>query len=359
MKAVIHLGLPKTGSSTIKTWIYSNRAALEAEGVRTIDRVLINGGRKCPINCSIYMALREMGVDDDESRRTSHTPPADMINDIYEASKFLHAELKKISNFPGLFVYSNESFFGYSEMRIEMIETILSRYFSKIIYVVYVRDFIELFASLYSENILTGKRIYKIRKFTEALNMLENGNIPYLQMLNFENLFFWDSLVGERLNVRMLESDWLNGDLLEDFASVVGVNVFRKPDRVNESIAAEYVEYIRIQNLEGWGEEGVNPIQNRARVIEILRAASSGKPKIALSAMHAQLIQEHYCGLVERIRKKFFPDRSFLFTQKQWGPGIMPAPLTDKRKANIESTVLKNWHLPTPKKVVHERKLDT
>ena len=183
--------------------------------------------------------------------------------------------------------------------------------------------------------------------------MLEKGEMFYKNIFNFENLLVWNRIVGKKLKVRLLESDFLAyGNLIDDFATLIGVGAFRKPDRVRESFAAEYIEYIRLMN----GKEALSE-NFRKRVYEILSFASTGKKKLALSDLHAQMIQEHYRELVERITENFFPGRPYLFTPKFRGCGVMPAPMTDHRKSEIETIIRKKWNSRIPGKVVLARKL--
>ena len=144
-------------------------------------------------------------------------------------------------------------------------------------------------------------------------------------------------MVGNRLNVRLLESDWLvKGDLIEDFASLAGVATLDKPLRMNQSIAAEYIEYVRFLNME---VRDKLPRDIRSKVIEILRHESIGKPKLTASDAQAISIRETHRVEEERIKKEFFPDRPFLFSPKSYGNGVAPVPLTDRKKAEIEMEI--------------------
>lgn len=135
----------------------------------------------------------------------------------------------------------------------------------------------------------------------------------------------------------MLETDWLEkGDLIEDFSSFIGIDALRKPRRMNESFAAEYVEYVRFLNR----SFGCSlPDEIRKRVIAILKMASSGKPKLAVSDAQADWILNVHRELEERVRERFFPDRPFLLSGKFRGGGGMPMPLTKRRMAEIESEI--------------------
>lgn len=122
--------------------------------------------------------------------------------------------------------------------------------------------------------------------------------------------------------------------MIEDFSTLIGIGGLRKPDRMNESFAAEYVEYIRFLNRK-FGR--MQPEDFRWRTYALLQIASTGKPKLAASEKQADAIRSVHGELEERVRKRFFPDRRFLFSEKFRGNGIMPLLLTDGRMAEIES----------------------
>ena len=62
MKAIIHIGMPKTGSAAIQTWMRSNRAALEDGGKRSIG--VEEPLREALTFAPLHVALREMGIDE-------------------------------------------------------------------------------------------------------------------------------------------------------------------------------------------------------------------------------------------------------------------------------------------------------
>ena len=80
-----------------------------------------------------------------------------------------------------------------------------------------------------------------------------------------------------------------NGDLIEDFSSLIGIGPFSKPARLNESFAAEYIEYIRQINS---SFPDALPRHVRDRANKILQAASEGKSKLSVSDEQAQSIRE-------------------------------------------------------------------
>ena len=334
MKAIIHIGMAKTGSTSIQEWLRSNFTRLEAESIRSNQDggTLEKNSRHDQWGAIYHTAKHEMGVDESTlwiANLTSRQS-AKRLHDGYERLTNL---LEKFSGKSGIFVHSAENLFRCEETQALALDKYFSSFFDEVNYVCYIRNTVDLFDSWYSQKIHNG--------FTEGYNLfLKNcasDLVPYGPKLTFRGLFNWYNALGDRLNVRLLESDWLvNGDLIEDFASLAGVPAFEKPGRLNKSFAAEYIEYVRYLNGEF---RDALPQEIFWIALDILKSASSGKPKLAASEAQAKSILDLHNVQEEEVRERFFPDRPILFAPKVRGKGIGPAPLTEFRKAKIESEI--------------------
>ena len=340
MRAIIHIGMEKTGSSSIQVWLRSNRAALESLGIHQNKDVDLQGGyRGRAIKHAIFhVALEEMGVDE----KMAWMGPIEKMRkerNIYENYKLLTDHLEKLNHKePGTFIYSMEGLYNCNKIQIIALDKFLSRFFDDRTYVVYIRNTVDFLVSMYSQKIRSNQNSeYAVIEYHEFIKLCACDLAPYGTASSFGNLFDWQYVVDEKLNVRLLESDWLvNGDLIEDFASIIGVAPIFNPGRMYQAIAAEYVEYLRFLNRE---YRDNLPRKIRRRVVEILANASSGKPKLSASDAQAKSIRELHREQEERIREKFFPDRPMLFSAALRGVGVSPAPLTLSRKAEIESLI--------------------
>ena len=339
MKAIIHIGMMKTGSTSIQTWLHSNRAALEDKGMQSNE----GAGRfekfhQGALKYAVYQtAMHELGADE-KTAWVDSWGELKWEGKMYEFCKLLTNQLEKFSGESGTFIYSDETLYKCNETQMIALDKYLSRFFDDRTYVAYIRNTVDFFVSLYSQKLHSSLFFeWRTQEYLEFLKKCANDLVPYGLESSFGNLFDWNKALGDRLNVRLLESDWLvNGDLIEDFASLVGVAAFGKPGRINESFAAEYVEYVRFLNLEY--QNGL-PRKIREKALEILKDASSGKSKLAASDAQAKSIRDAHREQEEKIRKRFFPDRPFLFSPKFRGCGVAPVPLTKRRKAKIESEI--------------------
>lgn len=341
MKAVIHIGLPKCGTQSIKFWLRLNRDALEAKGVR-----MINGDTKQLMYASVYLAFRDLGADEKTAMHGLDVRggPKKGIHEIYED---LSGWLEQMMAESGVFVHSRGNIFERDEIQIIALDRYLSKFFEERIYVAYIKDTIDLFTSIYSQ-CLRSFRLgeYTTIEFQEWLKKCVHDPRPNRVENYLDHLLVWEKVVGQRLNVRLLESDWLvKGNLIEDFASLVGTSPFDMPPRQNESFAAEYIEYIRFLNQYLMDDL---PMKTRGRILNLLTDLSAGKPKLSVSDEHAEWIRESFREREENIRKRFFPNRPYLFSPKSRGKGNMPIPLTNRCKAALKSKfhekmALKDW----------------
>ena len=353
MKAIIHIGMPKTGSRSIQVWMRSNYDALNSMGVRYFFAPV-----PLLLNASIHVATVEHGVEEKTAWQGWEGKPGARVlgleidektnsravgrqkraraEKIEKYYKILIGKLEKISRESGVFVWSDERLYDKKSL-ISPLDEILGRFFDDRSYVVYIRNTVDYFVSKYSQDLRDCDENYGKIEFSEYLEKCSDGANFHDEDRPLENLFSWSNLIGGRLNVRLAESDWLvKGDLIEDFSSLIGIDALRKPGRENESFAAEYVEYVRFLNR-SFGHSLPDDI--RVDVLKALRDASSGKPKLAASYEQVDLILKVHQELEERVREKFFPDRPFLFSRKLRNRGVMPLPLTNCRKGKIESEI--------------------
>ena len=331
MKAIIHIGMAKAGSTSIQTWLNVNRSVLKTQGVHSIERMSLCGGNTCAVRRAVYIRLREMGVDHTNAWIGPRIPSENAYTEIEANYNFLISKLKIISERAEFFVYSNENLFLCTDIQILALDEFISQYFNERTYVIYIRNFVDSLVSFYSEKLRGKSKRTNSANFLYMLTLFANQFPAYGELSDFERIFIWDNVVAENLNARLIEKDWLvKGNLIQDFASLVGVHEFKGIGKINQSFAAEYIEYIRFLN-----QQDTLPEELRMNTLRILTDLSSGKPKLVAPDNKAKLIEEKYRNLEDRIRIRFFHTRPYLFSPKIRGRGIMPVPLTDRRKAEI------------------------
>ena len=348
MKAIIHVGMPKTGSTSIKTWLRINRAPLAAHGVHSNKGVDMYGDihRRALQHATFLVAMQNFVLGENGPQ----LGPSKISNwqQICENYNFLTELLEKSSVDPGVFIYSDEDLFECNEIQVIALDKYLSGFFDDRNYVIYIRNTVDFFLSMYSQKI-QGRRGFSTQEYSEFLQKCEADLVPFGPESSFGNLFTWSKILGEKLNVRLLESDFLaKGDLIDDFASLASVATFHKPSKTNKSIAADRIEYVRFLNREFRDNL---PHDIRMKAIRVLKKISSGNPKIAMSDSQAKMVRGIHRDQEEKIRSVFFQDRPLLFSPKFHGCGIAPVPLTERRKAEIELEIRKQLDVWVPHKL--------
>ena len=222
MKAIIHIGMPKTGSTSIQNWLDSNNAALEGESVRLFG--CQGTDERHALQFAAYqVALNELGVDEKTAWMFRRKVSPKWNRKVYESYKFLSGKLKRLSGEADIYICSNEMLYRCSEIQIIALDKFLSQFFDERYYVAYIRNTVDLFLSRYWEDIQSFID-YSTQEYSGFLKYCSKVLDPCGTASSFGHLFNWEKVLGDKFNVRLLESDWLvKGDLIDDFASLLGV----------------------------------------------------------------------------------------------------------------------------------------
>ena len=309
MKAVIHIGTPKSGSTTIQAFLALNRDALERQGFRqapmqpnTIAQMelglagLVRAGGRLTVPNRLH-ALGLRAGDDQEAlvarfeamlrEAVRHAP-----DDTYIASaEQVHAWLSTAD-------------------KVAALDYLLRGHFEQVRYVVYYRPQAEFMLSTFSERIKRGERVTFEQHFAERLHRMDFHRRAQM----------WASVVGHRnLSVRLVDGGVLvNADLLDDFCAVAGIQRagLQTPPRMNVSLTVEEIAlYRRLGRVLAArrAHGGPNPVF-RAALALAHRALPSPGTRLALTpAQRAQVIAAN-ADSNERLRAQFFPDRATLFS---------------------------------------------
>ena len=344
MKAIIHIGLPKTGSTSLQKWIYLNRSALKSNGVHILAPrgALARGWKLIP--ASIHVGISELGMPERMANQRLGRPPyEDDVENIY---KSLIVEFENMpTTGPGIFLSSCERIVWLHEGQILAFDKLLSRYFESRKYIAYIRNTVDYYISWYSQK-LYNNSLPKKMDLHEFLRYCTNDTATRSRESYWHQIFLWGNMLGNNFDVRLLESEWLlENDLYEDFSSLIGVPVYSKPENANESFAAEYIEYVMEMN-ESFGQ--AIPLATRRKALDFLQHCSLGKPKLNISDEQAHSLHMKTQEQEERMRMRFFPNRKKLFSEVYRGQEVAAVPLTENRMAAIDAEIRKaisptNW----------------
>ncbi|SNT34843.1 carboxylesterase family protein [Tropicimonas sediminicola] len=315
MKAVFHIGRPKTGSTTLQVFLEQNCKVLARRGV-FYDRIVpdISSQWEFPI-----AALAELG----------HLPPDPYIRrmlgleDVADARAYADEMMQAVTQHLAAAPKSMHTWVGSSEHawpylfdqeRIGTFDRLMKSHFDEVTYVVYLRRQEDLILSAYSEAVRRGVD-KSFQDFVETFLKKGHGN-------HMKNLRQWANVAGEeRLVVRLLERDALKGgDLVEDFCDVLGTDAsgLVRPDIYNPSLTQKSLDAFLLINRHIASVTTKDETLQSLRT-ELCRASEywgADGPALTLPLPLLNRIRSQLGPSNEKLRERFFPDREELFPPK-------------------------------------------
>jgi len=324
MKAIVHIGAPKTGTSTLQSFMKANAAELSARGFRYAP---LYPHRKSEFELPMAALARlDKPLPSRDEQLRYGAPDLETQKQQAEADiARLAAEVKGRSEHTALF--SSEHIFPWmrSAASIASFDGLFREIFSEVHYILYIRNPEDLVLSLYSQNVKNGGSMRLDAYFRKLLPGLDIE--PRVRA--------WVKTVGrERFDLRLFDRDaLLEGDLVRDFCAACGIELegLVPPERVNESLTATAAELLRTMNSRIprlLPEGGFNPLA--AGLVDWAMSAAADGPRMALSEKQRAVLAKHVDDGNERLRKAFFPERKTLFS----------APRKEKEEVPLRKDVL-------------------
>jgi len=235
MRAVIHIGAEKTGSTALQRCFEVNRAAMVRAGIHFPESV---GGKQ-------HWSLALYGLDSD--RRTEMTDRMDQFNDDREGwrrgiEEALAGELADVQ--PDVLLISTELFSSYliDAAEVQRVKDLLDRWCDDYRIVCYLRRQDRARASHYSTFVRTGGTSLRVLGDEEA----NDHRFEYESILDH-----WASVFGDEAVVpRNYDAVRREGrDLLDDFVDAGALPLdstsLERPRRQNESLSSKALEVLR------------------------------------------------------------------------------------------------------------------
>lgn len=312
MKLVFHIGLPKTGTTSIQHFLLQNAMTLPGRGVayeQVPNPVIPPQDSQLEFGICQFSRAGELvpwkptiqayGFTDIEAQKR--------FSEAYEAN-FLRYLKRRTEE---TYVISSEHVGAWTQTpeQVLALDDWMRSIFDEVRYVQYIRRQEDWLLSRYSQDLRTGSPAH-----LEAF-IKRNGKHDFNVKADL-----WAETIGrDRYDLRLMERDaMVNGDLIEDFADAVGFDPsgLERPKRENESLTPQAAFFLRRFNQRAHQRDVGFDVQLQHRVERMLSAWSVGKPKLRFWPKQVEWIREVNAEHNEELRKKYFPDRKELFAEK-------------------------------------------
>ena len=328
----IHIGTPKTGTTSIQEYLALNDQALYEEGF-----LVPKTSRRHKGNHTLFTNY---------CINRSQITAISIRNGIYtkkELAKFrrdFYTNLRKeISTFPGhSVVISNEQCYGRltEPAEIQKLKALFDGIAESIQIIVYLREQTDMLCSFYSSQVKNAK--------THTIETLEQFRASEL-FDYYKKLTPWEEVFGlKNVSLRIFDKEKLaGGDAISDFCTLLGMPFYdTRPERLNETLNAKQCEYLRLANyyLPFFYEGRVNPM--RSGLVRLLEATSIQSPPVP--ALITKAYQDVYDESNKCLAEKYGMDKEALFAKRPLNEEAIDQTtlLSGEDKKDITRQILKN-----------------
>jgi hypothetical protein len=297
MKAYLHIGTEKTGTTAIQYFLVSNRKYLLEDGFLYPHSPEETKEPKLAPFAHTKIAAFSM--------------KANPLQDIHKYLQITNAEnfLKLQNNFQNelaqelnqtkatTVVFSNEHCSSrlFLKEEIERLRKLLEPFFEEIKIIIYLRRQDKFLLSTYSTSVIGGH--------TKPFELPSKKNIE--QRYDYWNILKkWESVFGrENVIVRIFEREQMfGGDLLSDFTNLLKIDSIQKyktAKTLNESLDADSLEYLRLINhyVPRFIDNDIN--QNRVKILHALRNYSKYYSNGTYSSMPKEMVENFMLNFEE------------------------------------------------------------
>lgn len=322
MHCYLHIGTEKTGTTLIQDFLHLNAEKLESIGLGYLKSA------GYPNNLWLVVAAYDLNRRDRWTANKKVNTDADLLQLQSVIVDGMKAELanKKVKSLVVSSEHIQSRLTNYSEL-VRLKRTLESLGVTSFSVILYIRDPVQVAASLYSTSIKSGSK-KEIPHFPQAAN--------YNRICNHKaTIELFSSVFGEEcLKIRLFEKAFLlNNSVLDDFLALVGLDGshgFIQPKNENKGLSKLGLELLRRINERIPNLDERPRLALRRKIIAYLEKYFSDEKYILSDDLYLAYEQE-FQESNEWVRSRFFPERGRLFRLR--------------KRLNIDNATFNSVHL--------------
>ena len=314
VKITIHIGLEKTGTTTIQGFLNRKREELLDQGVL----FPVAPGK----SNQTLLAAAAMAETVNIRARALKTLGPDFAADL---ARKLKAEIDEAQ--PTRLLFSNEHCSSrlHTVEEVQRLKDFLSQFGDETTILVYLRRQDEFLLSTYSTSVKSGS----VKPFAIPKGRKLHARYDYRVLLEL-----WSGVFGQAaMRPRLFQPNtWVGGELLTDFCDAAELDLDEReaPTR-NLSLSAEGIELVRLLNKESGGERD-------GSVVRAVGKLTPG-PKLSLSTETRRDFMRHFDDSNRWVAETFF-GREQLFEDVREGLAeTLPPEISAERFAELRAAI--------------------
>jgi len=253
MKAVIHIGTHKTGTTTIQHFMYKNRQALKTQGVLVPESRNDGKAKRTAQHNNLCAAAlipdmrKTLPIFDLVGYRAYHHifKCEEEINPKNQSKLWakIRNNIETSSRKDDLVLFSAESFSYFTPEEVEKLKQLMNSLFDDVTIVLYLRRQPEYLVSHYGTHVVRGStwNIFDYLKCPDNCSLL-----AYHKLVER-----WSIFGKDKLKIRIFDRQAFHeNDLLSDFAATVGFDMtgLERVEDANVSWDSASIEFLRLLN---------------------------------------------------------------------------------------------------------------
>lgn len=352
-KVIVHIGMPKCGSTSIQNYLIKNHTKLAKKGFGFLT-CLGRGNQKAlayyakdPTRIGSrqpILNLKKLGL----SQYQTHE---EMQAGIEER---IHAQIESLPRSVHTLVFSSELLTRLEPEQVGALQALFATFSRSTTILLYLREQAAYIESSFTTSLRGGKR-HTLNDHYQHKRSLHY--LRYDRMIKcWEDVFGEDSLCPRLFS----KADLHDGDAVADFCAAT--NIPHLPTHEDEQSSNKSLDMDILYQIRGVNRQLKNRELNRAamRAIEVMQLTLgssdfSGR-KVALPPEILASIEAEFAASNEAVRRRFFPDRVRLFEPRHSDPNAVngedPSGLgrTDFLEALIQNLLQRRLSLEDVKK---------